>query len=86
VQELIDAERVPEARRLWRQTVPLRHPLFRPIHMIVDDELAGRDGRGEQQRSGRDHEIDERRQSDVDSRMQQSVGMAVDAMPLSQYW
>ena len=51
--------------------------------MVVDEKLAERDRAGEQQRAGKEHEVDERRQRHVNGRMKHAAGMPVS--PLFKY-
>ena len=48
-----------------------------PIDVIVEHELAQRDGAGDQQRAGNQHQIDERRQRGMDAGMDEAARMAV---------
>src|SRR4029453_8847214 len=51
--------------------------LLQPIDVVVNEKLAERDRAGEQQRAGKEHKVDERRQRHVNGRMKQAAGMAV---------
>ncbi len=48
VDELIGTERIPEATVAHGQPIPMRDLLLQPIDVIVDGELADRDGDGKQ--------------------------------------
>ena len=78
--ELVGAEREPEAAIARGPGVTVGDPLLEPVDMIVDRELAERDGAGKQERAGREHEIDEGGQRDMDAGMDEAAGMSVDAL------
>ena len=51
-----------------------------PVDMVVDHELADRDGAGDGSEDQRQQEVDERRERHVDRRVHQAARMAVDAL------
>jgi hypothetical protein len=77
VDELVGAERMPEAVVLRRPAVAAGDLLLGPIDVIMDQELAEGDGAGDQQRARNQHQIDNRRQRDIDAGMDEAARMAV---------
>src|SRR5262245_26135505 len=68
---------MPEAGGLRRELVAAKDLLLQPIDVVVDEKRADRDRAGEQERAGKEHEVDERRQCRVNGSMKQAAGMAV---------
>src|SRR6476661_7410566 len=84
--ELVGAERAPEAAVVRRQPVAVHDLLLQPVDMVVHGELAERDCGGKHKRARQQDEIDQWCERHVDTGMHEAAGMAVGALVQELIW